>query len=74
MRASKDDMMRLLVDDGIGMAPERRTGSLGLRLIEMFAKQVKGSEVGRGGQGTAVVVTFPAPNGKETDRPEGRVY
>ncbi len=58
--------MRLLVeDDGAGMPAERRAGSLGLRLIEMFAKQVKGRaamEAGRGGQGTAVVVTFPDPN------------
>jgi two-component sensor histidine kinase len=59
--------MRLLVeDDGAGMAAERRAGSLGLRLIEMFAKQVKGRavmEAGRNGQGTTVMVTFPDPNG-----------
>jgi two-component sensor histidine kinase len=67
LRGSEDGMMRLLVeDDGTGMAPERRTGSLGLLLIEMFAKQVKGSatmEAGHGGRGTAVLVTFPDPNG-----------
>jgi two-component sensor histidine kinase len=58
--------MRLLIeDDGMGMPAERRAGSLGLRLVEMFAKQVKGRavmEAGHGGQGTAVVVTFPDPN------------
>jgi two-component sensor histidine kinase len=58
--------MRLLVeDDGVGMPAERREGSLGLRLIEMFAKQVQGRalmKAGRGGQGTAVMVTFPAPS------------
>ena len=57
---------RLLVEDnGAGMPADRRAGSLGLRLIEMFAKQVKGRavmEAGRGGQGTAVLVTFPDPN------------
>ena len=48
------------------MPAERRAGSLGLRLVEMFAKQVKGRatmEVGHGGQGTAVTVIFPDPNG-----------
>lgn len=67
LRADGAGLMRLLVeDDGVGMSAERRTGSLGLRLIEMFAKQVKGRaamEMGRGGQGTAVVVTFPDPKG-----------
>jgi hypothetical protein len=36
-----------------------------LRLVKMFAKQVKGRatiEGGRGAQGTAVVVTFPDPD------------
>jgi PAS domain S-box-containing protein len=67
LRAIDGGLMRLLVeDDGAGMPAERRTGSLGLRLVEMFAKQVKGRavmEAGRGGQGTAVVVTFPDPDG-----------
>ena len=66
LRANGGGTMRLLVeDDGAGMPAERRAGSLGLRLVEMFAKQVKGRaavEAGRGGQGTAVVVTFPDPN------------
>lgn len=47
------------------MSVERRTGSFGLRLIEMFAKQVRGRAVmenGSGGEGTAVVVTFPDPS------------
>jgi PAS domain S-box-containing protein len=58
--------LRLRVeDDGTGMPAARREGSLGLRLVEMFAKQVKGRaamEAGRGGRGTAVVVTFPDPS------------
>jgi two-component sensor histidine kinase len=66
LRAMGGGQMRLLVeDDGVGMSAERRTGSLGLRLVEMFAKQVKGRavmEAGPGGQGTAVVITFPDPN------------
>ena len=66
LRANDGGTMRLLIeDDGRGMPAERRAGSLGLRLVEMFAKQVKGRaamEAGRGGQGTAVVVTFPDPN------------
>ncbi|TDH58490.1 PAS domain-containing protein [Dankookia rubra] len=66
LHANGDGTMRLLIeDDGAGMSAERRAGSFGLRLIEMFAKQVKGRavmEAGRGGQGTAVVVTFPDPD------------
>jgi PAS domain S-box-containing protein len=66
LRAEGGGTMRLLVeDDGTGMPAARREGSLGLRLIEMFAKQVKGRalmKAGQGGQGTAVMVTFPNPN------------
>ena len=66
LRAVGGGLVRLLVeDDGEGMPAERREGSLGLRLVEMFAKQVKGRaamEAGRGGRGTAVVVTFPDPD------------
>ena len=52
-------------DDGIGMPPKRRQGSLGLRLIEMFARQIKGKaavEDGPDGNGTVVTVIFPDPN------------
>jgi PAS domain S-box-containing protein len=66
LRANGGGTMRLLVeDDGAGMPAERRAGSLGLRLIEMFAQQIKGKAVmeGRsGGDGTMVVVIFPTPN------------
>ncbi len=35
--------MRLCVeDDGVGLPAERQEGSLGLRLIEMFARQITG--------------------------------
>ncbi len=35
--------MRLCVeDDGVGLPAERQEGSLGLPLIEMFARQIKG--------------------------------
>ena len=66
LRANGGGLMRLRIgDNGIGMPAERRVGSLGLRLIEMLAKQVKGRaamEAGRDGQGTTVVVIFPDPN------------
>ncbi len=40
LRALGGGLVRLLVeDDGAGMPAERREGSLGLRLVEMFAKQ-----------------------------------
>jgi two-component sensor histidine kinase len=59
----------IVEDDGVGISAEPRTGSLGLRLIEMFAKQVKGRaamEAGRSGQGTTVTVVFPDPNATPT--------
>ncbi|WP_161993830.1 sensor histidine kinase [Muricoccus nepalensis] len=66
LRAQSDGLMQLRVeDDGVGMPPERRKNSLGLRLIEMFAQQVKGKalmEGGPNGGGVVVEVTFPNPN------------
>jgi two-component sensor histidine kinase len=66
LRAAGGGLMRLCVeDDGVGLPAERRGGSLGLRLIEMFARQIKGRaamENRTEGQGTVVTVTFPDPN------------
>jgi two-component sensor histidine kinase len=58
--------MRLCVeDDGVGLPKTRRAGSLGLRLVEMLARQIKGTaavERGRSGAGTAVILIFSDPN------------
>ena len=58
--------IRLCVeDDGVGLAETRRAGSLGLRLVEMLARQIKGTamvEPGRRGAGTAVILIFSDPN------------
>ena len=66
LHAKGGGLMTLIVeDDGIGMPPKRRAGSLGLRLIEMFGRQTNGKVVmegGSGGDGTKVLVTFPTPN------------
>ncbi len=66
LRTAGGGLMRLCIeDDGVGMPAERREGSLGLRLIEMFARQIKGRaamENRTGGEGTVVTVTFPDPN------------
>ncbi len=60
-----DGLMTLRIeDDGIGLPKLRRKGSLGLRLIDVFAKQVKGGatvENRRDGEGAIVAVTFPVP-------------
>jgi PAS domain S-box-containing protein len=43
LRPAGDNSMELLIeDDGIGLPAQRRSGSLGLRLIEVFAQQIKG--------------------------------
>ena len=66
LRAVGGGLMRLCVeDDGVGLPAERRGGSLGLRLIEMFAPQIKSKvtmENRPDGDGTVVAVTFPDPN------------
>lgn len=58
-------MILRIEDDGVGIPPDRRKGSLGLQLIEMFARQINGKaalEGRRGGDGTIVVVNFPVMN------------
>ncbi|MBO1077118.1 PAS domain-containing protein [Roseomonas marmotae] len=61
-----DGLVRLRIeDDGIGLPPSRRKGSLGLKLIETLAQQIQGKvEIVRreSGTGTAVSVTFPDPS------------
>lgn len=47
-------------DDGIGMPDERRTGSLGLTLMELLAEQIDGGLTVRSGTGTTVTVSIPA--------------
>jgi two-component sensor histidine kinase len=58
-------MARLPIeDDGIGLPPSRRSGALGLKLIETLAQQIRGHptvEHRQRGQGTEVCVTFPDP-------------
>lgn len=44
-------MVLRIEDDGIGMPFERREGSLGLRLIEMFTRQINGQVVMEGASG-----------------------
>lgn len=52
-------------DDGVGMPATRREGSLGLRLIEGFGRQV-GGELTMAGQegGTAVTLRLPRPEAR----------
>lgn len=73
LRTLDDGVVRLQVrDDGVGMPAERRKGSLGMRLIDMFARQVRGEssiEAERAGSGTVVTVTFPDPAAAEAKSP-----
>lgn len=66
LRAKGGGLMCLSIeDDGVGIPEARREGSLGLWLIDMFAKQIRGSATAEnmpGGTGTVVTVTFPDPN------------
>ena len=66
LQAHGGGRMRLSIeDDGVGLPNTRRQGSLGLRLVDTLARQIKGTatlEPRRGGEGTAVVVMFTDPN------------
>jgi PAS domain S-box-containing protein len=66
LQANGGGRMRLLIeDDGVGLPQTRREGSLGLRLVDTLARQIRGTAtVGprRGGEGTAVVLIFTDPN------------
>ncbi len=66
MWVQRDGTMQLQVeDDGVGMPVERRSGSLGLGLIERFAQRVKGEATFSNrsdANGTVVTVIFPNPD------------
>ena len=63
--ASGGRMCLRIEDNGIGMSAEQRKGSLGLRLINMAARQIEGVatvEARTKGTGTVVTVDFPDPD------------
>jgi PAS domain S-box-containing protein len=66
LTAQGGGLMRLCIeDDGVGLPDARREGSLGLRLVDMLARQIRGRasvENRSSGKGTVVTVTFPNPN------------
>ena len=60
-RYTSDSVLRLVVaDDGVGLPARRRTGSLGLTLVESLAGQIGGRAVIASGKGTTVTVSVPA--------------
>lgn len=61
LRRQSERTHRLVIrDDGVGIGPQRRQGSLGLTLIEALAEQLDGSATVEADGGTLVTVTFPA--------------
>lgn len=61
LRGLPQNRYRLTIrDDGIGLPAKRRENSLGLSLIDLFAKQIGGSALIKNDDGTVVTVTFPA--------------
>ena len=61
LRATSGNLYRLIVrDDGIGMPAERRKNSLGLKLVDILVKQIRGSALVKNEDGTVVTITFPA--------------
>jgi two-component sensor histidine kinase len=66
MRGQNNGLMLLQIeDDGVGIQVERRSGALGLGLIERFAQQVRGEVTfsrRSDDTGTVVRVAFPNPD------------
>ena len=58
--SSRSLLCMTIGDDGVGMPDERRTGSLGLTLMELLAKQIEGGVTVSSGPGTTVTVSIPA--------------
>ncbi|HYH38860.1 MAG TPA: histidine kinase dimerization/phosphoacceptor domain -containing protein [Azospirillum sp.] len=60
-RHTSRSVLRMIVrDDGVGMPAERRTGSLGLTLVQSLAEQIGGGAVIGSEGGTSVTVSIPA--------------
>lgn len=60
-RHTATGILRLTIaDNGVGMTGKRRTGSLGLTLVESLAEQIGGGAVITSCGGTSVVVSIPA--------------
>lgn len=65
LRSARSGLRRRIENNGVGLAAERPEDSLGLRLIETFARQIKGRvvmEARAHGEGTVVAISFPDPS------------
>ena len=73
LRGASPGLMQLqIADDGVGMPQSSREGSLGLRLMDMFAKQIGGTaKLGARtfANGTVVTVMFPDPLSAAGEQP-----
>lgn len=57
---TSSSLLRMSIkDDGIGLPDERRTGSLGLTLVQSLAEQIGGGAVISSERGTTVIVSVP---------------
>jgi two-component sensor histidine kinase len=59
LRRRSERAYRLAIrDDGVGIGPKRRNGSIGLKLIHALAEQIGGTVAIEADGGTLVAVTF----------------
>jgi hypothetical protein len=64
-----DGALALIVrDDGVGLPAQAREGSLGLRLIHAFARQVGATLAVPGEGGTTVALTLPVASAARSER------
>ena len=74
LRCDPDGSIRLCVsDNGVGFPPEldwRKTGSLGLRLVQMLAGQLNATVEVNCGNGTEFQINFKLPDAAKWGEPE----
>jgi two-component sensor histidine kinase len=69
LQSQGEDVLLFIEDDGVGLPATRRTGSMGMRLIEGMARSLNGTLATEGDRRTWIQVRFPLTS--ERNNPAG---